>query len=334
VLSLKRKRDWCGTCDDDAGSLVQGRGGSCSMAKRTKLRSAGDHVPRTLTLTLTTTPQRHVQLPSQDFTFDSRSNLTTPTSSCRLEQRPSPLSQSELPLPSEPIPTSQDKCTTEDSTQPEEAGTSVITDLQDSLTACTIEPKSQAPAPTPVHEPFGFDTTLSNVQYGFSKSRPYRFSSPLSPQPGKRKRSKSHRHRSKAHSLLKSTLQRNHITSLRKRFPEIFTPRYLTHPEPLPQLDNDDDDDFDDDEDDEVIDDFDDDDESQVDDIVNMYSRGVTPGPEEIIDSDPETLGVAESLIALVTPRSKPLMPLQPSSAVNIPKELTSKPNRVCVVAA
>ena len=171
VLSLKRKRDWCGTCDDDAGSLVQGRGGSCSTAKRTKLRSAGDHVPRTLTLTLTTTPQRHVQLPSQDFTFDSRSNLTTPTSSCRLEQRPSPLSQSQTPPPSEPIPTSQDKCTTEDSTQPEEAGTSVITDLQDSLIACTIEPKSQAPAPAPVHEPFGFDTTLSNVQYGFSKSR-------------------------------------------------------------------------------------------------------------------------------------------------------------------
>jgi hypothetical protein len=100
-------------------------------------------------------------------------------------------------------------------------------------------------------------------------------------------------------------------------------PRSPTHPDSIPQLD-DDDDEFDDDEEDEIIDDFDDDDNSQVEDIVDLYSRGATPEPEPIPMLTKEApISLPETIIHL-TPSSKPRpRPLQLSNVLNIrPAEL------------
>ncbi len=100
-------------------------------------------------------------------------------------------------------------------------------------------------------------------------------------------------------------------------------PRSPTHPDAIPHLDDGDDDEFDDDEDDEIIDDFDD--NSQVEDIVDLYSRGNTPEPE----TDPSVLSketpisLPETICHLQpAPKSRP-RPLQPSNVLNIrPAEL------------
>jgi hypothetical protein len=122
----------------------------------------------------TTTPTHRVRQegsdPTHPFTF-------------RCRPRPFPATLISPSLPCDPLlscaiststskPTSTNKSITSVSNpiNPTEAGPS-ITALQDSLVACSIEPVTRESYHTLSKRRFGFDTSLSNIQYGYGSTK-------------------------------------------------------------------------------------------------------------------------------------------------------------------